>query len=138
MTWKTNTLALTAHPHTILKVLTANVNGLQTRENRNKIFNFIKTKKVDLALLQETHSTTITELKWQKEWKGLSFWNSGLSQQSAGVAILFNENFEGKIQTTSQDNIGRIISISFTLQKQNFQVVNIYGPNKPYQREQFF
>ena len=68
----------------------------------------------------------------------MSFWNSGLSQQSAGVAILFNENFEGKIQTTSQGNIGRIISISFTLQKQNFQVVNIYGPNKPYQREQFF
>ena len=70
--------------------------------------------------------------------KGLSFWNSGFSQQSAAVAILFNENFEGKIQTTSQDKIGRIISTSFTLQKQNFQVVNIYGPNKTYQREQFF
>ena len=71
------------------KVLTANVNGLHNSEKRNKIFNFFKTKKIDLALLQEIHSTTISELAWQKEWKGLSFWNSGPTHQSAGVAILF-------------------------------------------------
>ena len=72
------------------KVLMANVNGLHNSEKRNKIFNFFKTKKKDLALLQETHSTTISELTWQKEWKGLSFWNSDPTHQSAGVAILFH------------------------------------------------
>ena len=28
----------------------------------------------------------------------MSFWNSGPTYHSAGVAILFSENFEGKIQ----------------------------------------
>ena len=127
------------HPfiHTF-KVLTANVNSLQNLEKRNKIFNFLKTKKVDLALLQKPHSTTVSELTWQKEWKGLSFWNSGPTHQSAGVAILFSEKCEGKIQNIKHDNAGRIISISFTIQKQNLHVVNLYGPNKPHQREHFF
>lgn len=59
----------------------------------------------------------MSEVRWQKEWKGLSFWNSGTIHQSAGVAILFTEKFEGKIQHIENDNTGKIISISFTLQK---------------------
>ena len=116
----------------------ASVNGLHNSEKRNKIFNFLKTKKIDRALLKETHSTVISELTWQKEWKGLSFWNSRSIHQTAGVAILFCEKSEGKIQNIERDGTGRIISISFTLGKQNLHVVNLYGPNKPYQREIFF
>ena len=73
-----------------------------------------------------------------KEWTGICFWNSGPTHQSAGAAILFNENFEGKIQNIANDNIGRLITISFTLKKQTFQIVNLYDPNKPFQRKYFF
>ena len=73
-----------------------------------------------------------------KEWTGICFWNSGPTHQSAGAAILFNENFEGKIQNIANDNIGRLITISFTLNKQTFQIVNLYDPNKPFQRKYFF
>ena len=76
-----------------------------------------KNQKIDLALLQETHSTKITETQWQKEWTRICFWNSGPKHQSAGAAILFNENFEYKIQNIANDNIGRLIRISFTLNK---------------------
>ena len=29
------------------------------------------------------------------------------------------------------DNAGRIITITFTLNKQNFHITTLYGPNKP-------
>ena len=70
-------------------------------------------------------------------WTGISFCNSSPRHQSAEVAILFNNNFEGKIQNIVNDNTGTLITISFTLNKQTFQIVNLYGPNKPFQRENF-
>lgn len=76
-----------------------------------------KNRKIDLALLQETDSTKITETQWQKEWTGLCFWNSSPTHQSAGAAILFNENFDDKIQNIANGNTGRLIRISFTLNK---------------------
>ena len=88
--------------------------------------------------MQETHSTKDTEKQWQKEWEGMSFWNSGPTHQTAGIASLFSQTFQGKIQYIKNDNIGRISSVSFTLNKQLYNIVNIYGPNKLYQRENFF
>ena len=44
-----------------LKILTLNVNSLNNVNKRTNIFNFIKTNKTDITLLQETHSTKITE-----------------------------------------------------------------------------
>ena len=68
----------------------------------------------------------------------MSFWNSGPTYHSAGVATLLSENFKGKIQNIVNDNAGRIITITFTLNKQNFRVTTLYGPNKPHHRENFF
>ena len=50
------------------KFLTVNVNVLNNNNKRIKIFNSLKTKKNDIILLQETHSTKTTETKWQQEW----------------------------------------------------------------------
>ena len=66
------------------------------------------------------------------------FWNSGQTYHSAGVATLFSENFKGKIQNIVNDNAGRIITITFTLNKQNFHVTSPSGSNKPHHRENFF
>ena len=98
-----------------LKILTINVNGLNNASKRNKIFNLLKTKKVDITLLQEIHSTKITERQWQKEWTGISFWIAESANQTAGVTILFNEKFQGKIQNIKNNDLGRITSITFTL-----------------------
>ena len=63
----------------------------------------------------------------------MSFWNSRTTHQTDGQAILFKENFEGEIQNIKNDVAGRISSFTFNLCKQSFQIINIYGPNKPYQ-----
>ena len=88
--------------------------------------------------MQETHSTKTTETKWQQEWNGMFLWNSGPTYHSAGVPILFSENFKGKIQNIVNDNGGRIITVTFKLNKQNFHITTLYGLNKPHHRENFF
>ena len=120
------------------KVPIVNINGFNNHNKRIKNFNNLKTKKIYITLLQGTHWTKTTETKWRQEWNGMSFWNSGPTYHSAGVATLFSENFKGKIQNIVNDNAGRIITITFTLNKQNFRVTTLYGPNKPHHRENFF
>ena len=65
----------------------------------------------------------------------LEFWTHSSNCKNS---LPFLENFQGKIQNIKNGNTGRISSISFTLNKQLFSIVNIYGPNKSYQRESFF
>ena len=115
-----------------VKILTVNVNGLNNINKRTKTFNFFKTNKIDITLLQETHSTNITEKQRQKAWSGISFRNSGPTHETAGQATLLKENSEGKIQNIKNDYTGRISSNAFNLYKQTFQILNIYRPNKPY------
>lgn len=45
-------------------------------------------------MLQETHSTKTSETQWQKKWTGISFWNTRPINETAGIAILFNEKRE--------------------------------------------
>ena len=87
-----------------------------------KFFNSLKTKKNDITVLQETHSTKTAETKWQLELNGMALWNSGPTNHSADIAIPFSRNFKGKIQNIVNDNAGRIITITFTLNKQNFHI----------------
>ena len=42
------------------------------------------------------------------------------------------------MQNITNYDTGRITFIPITLHKQTFQIIILYGPNKPYQRENFF
>ena len=53
-----NTDNIHAHKFKVLKV---NVNSLSNHNKRIKIFNSLKTKTIDITLLQETHSTKTIE-----------------------------------------------------------------------------
>ena len=111
------------------------MNRLNQRNKRSKIFNYLKTNKTDIALLQETHLSNETEKNWQREWSGMSFWHTGRNHQTAEQAILLANNFRGKIQNILKDYPGRILSFVVNIDKQPFRIINIYGPNKPHNRE---
>ena len=119
------------------QVLTANANDLNNLNKRIKIFTRLKIKKIDITLLQETHLTKTIEIKLQLG-NGMSFWNSGRTYHSAWVVIIFSENFKGKMQNIVNDNAGRIITITLTLNKQNFHITALYGSSKAHHREKFF
>ena len=57
-------------------------------------------RKIEIALLQVTHSTPEARKKWKKEWFGKSIWHSGTTPKASRVAILFKENLEIEIVQT--------------------------------------
>lgn len=81
--------------------------------------------------------TQDTTAEREMEWDGISNWNTGPSNQSASVAILLNQNLKYKIQNINSDNLGRRISIDIEIENETFQILNIYGPNKPQYKENF-
>ena len=80
------------------KVFTVNVNGRNNHNKRIRLFNSLKTKKIDIRLLQEIHSAKTTETKWQQEWNRMSFWNSGRTYHSAGVATLQTHHMDSTLK----------------------------------------
>ena len=81
------------------------------QKQRNRIFQFFKTKKFDVILLQETYSTLQDENEWKKEWEGPAFFSS-LSNHKCGVAILCTNN-KNKLKTAygNSGKAGRHLSI---------------------------
>ena len=68
-------------------------------------------RKIEIAYLQEAHSTPDASKKWKKEWLGKSIWHSGTTPKASGVAILFKENLEIKMIQIQKDKDGQILNI---------------------------
>ena len=121
-----------------LSILSLNINGLNENKKRNNLFEKLSNKNIDIILLQDTHSTKQITEKWQKEWPGKSFWNSGEITKSSGVAILTKNNLKIQINTINQDKQGRILSLNLTFEKQNYQILNIYAPTRNSEKLKFY
>ena len=57
----------------LLTIVSFNVNGLRNNLKRKTVFHFLKIKKFDFILLQETHSNQTDEKLWKCEWEAISF-----------------------------------------------------------------
>ena len=109
--------------------ITYNVKGLQQKNKRIKIFNYLKENlKNGCALLQETHSDNKNEKKWASDWRGKLYQNHG-ERNSRGVAIGFSENFDFTELRYEQDNCGRLQLLSFKHNDKLFLLINIYNNN---------
>ena len=121
-----------------LKTCSLNVNGLQDETKRRNIFNFLRNQDCDIFLLQEVHAANLQECaKWTSEWEGQAFWSCGTSR-ARGVAILFKKNFNFNILYKNNDLEGRILSLCINIESTSIQLVNVYAPNIPTERKNFF
>ena len=85
-------------------------------------------KKFSIFFLQEVHCTKEKEPLWSSEW-GSSALFSCLSSASAGVCILFNNNFEFEVMRQFSDPEGRFIIIDIKIENKIITLVNIYASN---------
>ena len=114
-----------------INFITYNVNGMQNKGKRNKVFNFIKNKlHSGICFFQEFHSTPECEKVWKNEWGGKIFYSHGTSN-STGVAIGFSENLNININEhkISRDELGRVLIIEATYDDKNFLLINLYNAN---------
>ena len=121
-----------------LRIVSLNVRGLRSSAKSAKISQELTHLNCDIALLQETHASCKKHAeKFEKAWKGKCFWSFGTGS-SAGVAVIFSQNFPGKITRFLFDSNGRILSLLVEIRNSKFNVVNIYSPSTASDRKSFF
>ena len=100
-------------------------------------FNSYKTKQ-QIYFSYKKHTTPETSTKRENDWKGKSFWQSEPNLKAFGVAILLKENLNSEIIKFETDSDSRIIKCILQIEKQIFQLINIYAPTKPKNKKTFY
>ena len=109
-------------------IYSLNVRGLSNDKKRRETFLWLKKKQLSIYFLQEVHSTKKSGIYWHSEW-GYSTIFTEFSSSKAGVGILFNNNFQFKIQKCLMDPGGRFIIADIETKERTLTLVNIYAPN---------
>ena len=110
-------------------IATFNANGLRQTYKRKAVFHYLKQKKYDVILLQETHSTSADENLWKCEWGGNILFSHGNSR-SNGVAILFHHKFKFELCSEHSDSHGRFLLTEIKVKENSFLLANVYAPTK--------
>lgn len=121
---------------TVLNIGSLNINGCRGVAKRGDLFTYLQLKKVDVVLLQETHTDNANEAQWARDWNGGVYLSHG-TNLSAGVAVLLSPKI------TCKPNIievvqGRILRVDLTLGDKPFSFFNVYAPNDGKERMLFF
>ena len=107
--------------------LTLNVKGIRDKTKRERIFNWCKSKSVDIVCLQETYSSPDIEAKWQLEWGGKCIFSHG-TNHGRGVLVLIDSKLDVEIGDTWVDRNGRYVLIKCNIQGQKLLLGNVYFP----------
>ena len=111
-----------------LNLITWNVHGLNHPIKRKKIITFIKSKRCDIAFLQETHLLSQESRKLCRDWVGYVSASCG-SSRSRGVAILVHKQLQFKCIRESRDEVGRVLLLLSEIQGHKVILANVYAPN---------
>ncbi len=110
-----------------LKLASYNCNGIGNANKRRQIFQYVKLKKIDICILQESHSTKNMEKIWKSEWGGKILFSHGVSN-SRGVCILFKPGLTFKTHDIKRDNDGRLLCIDLEIGDARFTLAGLYAP----------
>ena len=73
-----------------ISIASYNCNGLEDYKKRRPVFRWLKEKEYNMYCLQKTHSISLDEVAWKKEWGGEVIFCQG-QRNSKGVMILINK-----------------------------------------------
>ena len=96
---------------------------------RRETFRWLKMKKYAVYFLEEVHCTKDKEHILSAEW-GYSAIFSSFSSASAGVCVLFNNNFNFQILKSFSDQEGTFVMVDIKLESKILTLVDIYAPNE--------
>ena len=112
-----------------ITILSVNCQGLGNTRKRRDVFHYLKQKSCSIYCLQNTHFSTKLEKYVKAEW-GYNCFFASYSSNSRGVAVMFMNNFEFKINDVKRDKNGHFILISFSMKNKDILLDNVYGPNR--------
>ena len=121
-----------------VKIISLNVNGIRNSQKRNAIFSWLNDNNADIVFLQETHCNSEQDkTQWSSEWGGKCIWSTS-SSSSCGVAILFKPKIDVILSNSEIDIHGRYIIVDCKVDEVYSHLTNIYAPNSPTDRADFF
>lgn len=109
-------------------ISTLNLNGARDVKKRANLFELIKLKRFNVMMVQETHSDTLNETEWRREWEGEVIL-SHLSRTSGGVALLFSKDFIPKSYALEEIIKGRLMVVRAKYELFTMVFINAYAPN---------
>ncbi|KAI7804071.1 pol-like protein [Triplophysa rosa] len=117
-------------------VATLNLNGARDMRKRAELFQVIYQKKIDIIMLQETHSDTSNAADWAVEWNGTTVLSHNTSL-SAGVAILFTKGFSPHSLQVEEVIKGRLLKVRASFENSVFVFICVYSPTSAVERMLF-
>ena len=116
--------------------MTINARGFSARK-REFIFDYVRNRSVDICCVQETFlSGPQVFQSLASQWRGPCYWSPAPGRQ-AGVIVLLSERFDGHVVSWKRDSNGRVISLLVKYNGVNYNVVNVYAPTVPSERNAF-
>lgn len=113
-----------------IRIISLNCRGLQDVTKRKDVFNYLRQTQVNICCLQDTHLLEFDTNSIRAQW-GYDCYISGNRTDARGVAILFNSNFEYKVQKQNLDKDGNFIILNIEIENRiKITLVNMYGPNR--------
>ena len=119
-----------------IRIASLNVRGLKNLIKQSAIINHLKTFKIDVLGIQDTHLIQNEENNLKQSWRGPCIFAEG-SNNSKGLCILFSNNFNLDQITTIYKN-DRILICSLKIGIESFIFCNIYAPNDIIKKKLFF
>ena len=110
-------------------IFSMNCQGLGDAKKRRDVFHYLRSKNHSIYLLQDTHFDRKIENYVRAEW-GYTCCFASKNSSSRGVAVLFNNNFEFKVNNTVLDDNGNYIIVVMEMFGDRYVLVNVYGPNR--------
>ena len=111
-----------------VSIASFNCQGLQNKDKRYDVINYLKNMGAKVICLQDTHLTN-HDFHWLKTiWEGEIFLN-GYKTNARGVAVLISNNIEYKVSHSEGDAIGNMLLLDMIISDIKIQLINIYGPN---------
>ena len=137
-----------------LRVLSINVNGLQSSAAKRKaFFQYLRRVQADVVVVQETHCSSDDQAtQWVQQgggpgsvWHGPAFWQH-YNSSSRGVAILLkagivptNQQPQVEYMDATENEPGRLLRVGWDLpDNQHLSVLAVYAPCEAASRPAFF
>lgn len=111
-----------------LSILVWNCDGLNIPHKRSSVLTLLRQKKINLALLQETHLLSKDSARIANRYYH-TIASSTASTKSKGVAIVCRCNLKIKVLDLWADDAGRIVIAKVELYGKKVALISIYAPN---------
>ena len=111
-----------------ITVLSANCRGLRTNEKRIDVLSYMKETGASIVCLQDTHLTEREINSVKQIWPDCYI--NGVRNNSRGVAILLNSNFEYNVLEVNKDDQGNYLQVIMRVSNITINLITIYAPNQ--------